>query len=335
MNPALITQVEAVPDELMRTMRAFQESRVLLTALELDVFTALGSGATAPDVAKRLKTDPRATEMLLNALVSMELLSKSGGRFSNTPDTAKFFAAGSPHNARLAMMHTVHLWDTWSTLTDCVRAGTSVTRLEEPTHGDDWTEAFIAAMHYLAPGTAPSVIEAVGLQGVRRMLDLGGGSGAYSIAFAQASPQLQIEILDLPDVLPLTERYVRQAGLSDRIKLRPGDLLHDIFSTGFDLVLLSAICHSFSPEQNCDLFRRACQALVPGGRIVVREFILDPDRTSPRWAALFSLNMLVGTESGASYSEADYAAWLREAGFTDVHRVNLPGPSGLMIGKRE
>lgn len=335
MNPPLLTQVEAVPDELMRTLRAFQESRVLLTALELDLFTAVGGGATAQEVAQQLNTDSRATEMLLNALVSMELLTKSAERFSNTPDTAKFFLAGSPHNARLAMMHTVHLWDTWSTLTDCVRAGTSVTRLEEPTHGDDWTEAFIAAMHYLAAGTAPQVIAAVGFEGVRRMLDLGGGSGAYSIAFAQASPQLQIEILDLSGVLPLTQRYVSQAGLADRIRLRPGDLLHDLFSTGFDLVLLSAICHSFSPEQNRDLFRRAYQALDPGGRIVVREFILDPDKTSPRWAALFSLNMLVGTESGASYSEPEYAAWLRDAGFTGVQRVNLAGPSGLMIGKRE
>jgi cyclopropane fatty-acyl-phospholipid synthase-like methyltransferase len=166
------------------------------------------------------------------------------------------------------------------------------------------------------------------------MLDLGGGSGAYSIAFARAVPGLKSEILDLAEVVPLTQQYIRQAGLSDRITARVGDMLRDPLGENYDLVIILGICHMFSPEENRQLFQRAYGALAPKGRLVIQDFILEPNKTAPRAAALFSLNMLVGTRAGASYSEPEYAAWMREAGFSDVRRVRLPGPSGLMIGVR-
>jgi len=163
---------------------------------------------------------------------------------------------------------------------------------------------------------------------------LGGGSGAYSIAFARAIPEMKSEILDVGEVVPLTQEYIRQAGLTGRITARVGDMLSDPLGTNYDLVLASQISHMFSEEDNRNLFRRACGALAPGGRLVVQDFILEPGKTAPRAAALFALNMLVGTRAGSTYSEPEYADWLRDAGFTDVRRVRLPGPSGLMIGVR-
>ena len=141
-------------------------------------------------------------------------------------------------------------------------------------------------------------------------------------------------MLDVPEVLPLTQDFIRKAGLSERVHTRPGDMLHDPLGEGYDLVLLSAICHMFSPEENRALFRRAGAALAPNGRLVVQDFILEPEKTAPRFAALFALNMLVGTRAGSSYSEPEYADWLREAGFGEVRRVRLPGPSGLIIATR-
>ena len=176
--------------------------------------------------------------------------------------------------------------------------------------------------------------DAVGTDGIQRVLDLGGGSGAYSIAFVRANPRATAEVLDLPDVIPLTQEYIRRAGLADRVHARAGDMLRDSLGTGFDLVLVSAICHMFSPEENRSLFQRAHAALAPGGRLLVQDFILEPEKTAPRFATLFSLNMLVGTVGGASYSEQEYALWLTEAGFSEVNRVRLPGPAGLMIGRR-
>jgi (2Fe-2S) ferredoxin/predicted O-methyltransferase YrrM len=319
-----------LPDDLNEMIRGFMSSRAVLTALELDVFTAIGQGATAKDLAARINCDPRGTEMLLNALVSLKLLQKSDGNFQNTPASARYFVAGSADNHRPALMHTAHLWDGWSTLTDAVRAGTRIAG----EHEEGWVTAFIAAMDRNARDRAAQVVKAVGADAVRRMLDLGGGSGAYSMAFARAVPGLCSHIVDLADVLPLTQSYIQNAGLEDRISVRAGDMLTAPLGAGYDLVLLSAICHMFSPAQNLELFRRAYAALVPGGRLVVQDFILNPDKTSPRQAALFALNMLVGTKAGATYSEPEYAEWLREAGFAEVKRVRLPGPAGLMIATR-
>ncbi len=327
-----------LPDDLTELLRGFQESRALLTALELDLFTAVGDGADARQVAATLHSHPRATEMLLNALASLRLLVKREGVFYNSPATARYFAAGSPDNARPALLHTAHLWHRWSTLTDCVRAGTAIAddrNAEIAARGQDWTEAFIAAMHRNASERAPLVVRAVGVENVRRMLDMGGGSGAYSIAFAQASSALQAEILDLAAVEPIALRHIHEAGVADRVKVRAGDLRSDrLPAEAYDLVFISAICHMLSPAENLDLLRRCCQALAPGGRVVIQDFILEADKTAPRFAALFALNMLVGTREGSSYSEPEYAAWLGEAGFREIRRVRLPGITGLMIGSR-
>ncbi len=308
-------------DELMNIMRNFQESRVLLAAVELDLFTAVGEGGSADEVAARLKTHPRATEMLLNALVAVGALTKSGGVFRNTPETARYLVAGSPENQRPALMHTVHVWKAWTTLTDCVRAGTAVLPPGVEARDKQWTQAFIAAMHRNAMSAAPALVEAVGAAGVRRLLDIGGGSGAYSIAFAQANPELRAEVLDLAAVVPIAQKHIAEAGLGERVTTRVGDLLTDEFGENYDLILLSAICHMLSPEENQDLLRRCRRALAPGGRIVIRDFVLDPDKTSPKAAALFALNMLVNTRAGSTYNEAEYRAWLDAAGFDGVARL--------------
>jgi (2Fe-2S) ferredoxin/2-polyprenyl-3-methyl-5-hydroxy-6-metoxy-1,4-benzoquinol methylase len=322
----------ALPDELAQTLRSFQESRVLLTTVELDLFTAVGQGASAREVAGKLATDPRATETLMNALVAMGLLTKQAGRFRNTPLVARYFVKDSPDDARAATMHTVHLWPRWSRLTDCVRAGTAVARGE--VRAEEWTWAFIAAMHRGATERAPQVVQAVGTEGVTRLLDVGGGSGAYSIAFARASENIHAEVLDLETVIPIAQSHIEKAGLAGRIKTRAGDLRAGRLGEGFDLVFVSAICHMLSPAENRDLLRRCHAALEPEGRVVIQDFILEADKTAPKWAALFALNMLVGTRAGSTYSEEEYAAWLEEAGFQNVRRIRLPGPSGLMLGKR-
>ena len=114
--------------------------------------------------------------------------------------------------------------------------------------------------------------------------------------------------------------------------MRAGDMLRDDFGSDYDIIMLNAICHMFSEEQNLDIFHRARQALAPNGRLVVQDFILNPDKTGPQHAALFSVNMLVGTEAGASYSEVEFTSWMKAAGLTEVHRINVPGPSDLIVG---
>jgi predicted O-methyltransferase YrrM len=186
-----------------------------------------------------------------------------------------------------------------------------------------------------ARGRAQAIAQLVKPNGAKRLLDLGGGSGAYSIAFAKAAPGLRAEIVDAPEVLALTEDYVRKAGLADRISTRPGDMLSLPLAAGkYDLVLLSAICHMFSPEENQKLLQRVHAALAPQGRLVISDFILDAGKTTPRFGALFALNMLVATKGGSSYSEPEYAAWLKAAGFSRTKHTPMPGPASLMIGEK-
>lgn len=320
-----------LPERLDEMIRSFMASRTLLTALELDLFTAVGEGATAKEAAAHLNVSVRGAEALMNALVGLNVLTKSGERFANTPEATRYFTQGSPNNHRNGLLHSANIWHRWSTLTEAVRSGTAVEVGREARR--DWTNNFIAGMDRNAKLRAPLVVKTIG-GNVRRVLDLGGGSGAYSIAFAKANPALKAEILDIPAVVPLTEDYVARAGASAQVTVRAGDMLTDAYGTGYDLVMLNAICHMFSPKQNESIFRKALAALAPGGRLVVQDFILNPDKTGPQFAALFSLNMLVGTENGASYNEGEYTRWLNAAGFANVERKNLPGPSDLIIATK-
>jgi hypothetical protein len=317
-------------DRLMTTVRGFMESRCLLTALELDLFSAVGEGADCMTIASRIHSDARATGILLNALVGMGMLEKKGDVYKNAPETARYFAKGSPQDVRYGMLHSANIWHRWSTLTDVVRGGKPIhVRAEENPH---WTKNFIAAMNHYASERAPLVVKELGGPQVRRILDLGGGSAIYSIAFAKVFPGVQCVILDLPEVVTLTEQYIRQSRASEQVNVRAGSMLTDDYGSGFDLIMLNAICHMFSEAQNREIFRRALKALGPKGRLSVQDFILDPDRTSPLHAALFAINMLVGTDGGNTYTEPDYTQWMKDAGFEEVRRIHLIGPADLIVG---
>lgn len=320
-----------LPDRLEQMIRGYMPSRCILTAFELDVFTAVADGTTAKQVATKVNADTHATATLLNALVSLGLLSKKDDKYSNTVESARFFAQGSKDDHRNGLLHIANIWHRWSTLTEAVRRGTRVPPGHD--HSPELTLNFINAMQRNAKGRAPQIVAALGTENVHRILDLGGGSGAYSIAFAKASPDVKCEILDLPEVVPLTTDFVAKAGVSRQVTVRAGDMLHSDFGSGYDIVMLNAICHMFSEEQDLNLFRRARQALAPNGRLIVQDFILNPEKTGPQHAALFSLNMLVSTDSGATYSEPEYMRWMERAGFDDIRRINLAGPSSLILGR--
>jgi cyclopropane fatty-acyl-phospholipid synthase-like methyltransferase len=210
-----------------------------------------------------------------------------------------------------------------------VRAGT---RVREGEPSAEHTEAFIAAMHRNASNRAPAVAEALDLTSRRRLLDVGGGSGAYSIAFARANRNLHCVVFDLGPVTQIARRHIEQAKLSDRVTVQVGDLHRDDFGSGYDLVFVSAILHMLSPEENVALLRKCHGALLPRGEVVIQDFVMNDDKTAPRAGALFALNMLVATRGGSSYSEAEYRSWLAQAGFSVARSVPFPGtPTGLVM----
>lgn len=321
------------PDSIKEIANGFQKSRIFLTAYELGIFSALGNGQkTSSRVAAALATNPRATDRLMNALCAIGLLTKKKNKFANIPVGSHFLVKGKPGFIP-GLMHTVHLWDTWSTLTEAVRKGTSVFH-RSPTNerGEAWLTAFIAAMQDRALTAAPTIIRKMDLLNVERVLDVGGGSGAYAIAFARAKRGIHATIFDLPNVLPLTKRYVRAAGLMGRIHFMPGDYTKNDLGSGFDLVFLSAIIHSLPGAANRRLMRKCAKALRPGGRVVVQDFIMDDMRIHPVHGAMFALNMLVGTEAGDAYTEAEVSAWMIDAGLTNIGRNDTPFGTTQIIG---
>ena len=178
------TQEPLSPAGISQMASAFQRSRILLSAYELGIFTALGDQAlTADDVSGRLHTDARATERLMNALCALELLEKKQGRFANTPQTRRFLVANNP-DYMAGLMHTNHLWNAWSHLTEAVRQGKAPTADPINDRGDAWLNAFIAAMHARARQQAPALISLLDLSQVTRVLDVGGGSGIFSMAMS-------------------------------------------------------------------------------------------------------------------------------------------------------
>ena len=326
---------EPSPGRIMELSRAFQSSRVFLTGYEMDVFSVLGDDEkTSAEVAGAIGADPRGTDRLLNALCALELLTKSAGRYANTPVTAKYLVKGKP-DYQFGLMHTVHLWDSWTTLTKAVRNGGTVIKRSINERGTEWLEAFIAAMHGRAKLEAPFLVGKIDLTGVSRVLDVGGGSGAFSMAFVRAKEDLKTTVFDLPNVLPLTRKYIEAAGFSERISTVPGNYNEDELGTGFDLAFLSAIIHANSFDQNQELVSKVSRALTPGGRIVISDFIMEDNRFEPAFGAFFALNMLTGTPGGDTYTESEIKSWMDQAGIAFTERINLGRGPGLMIGTKK
>ena len=328
--PAKITS----PADLLEIVNAYRKSRIILTAHELGIFTALGEGSmTSAVIAEKCGTDPRATDRLMNALVAIGLLVKSDCQFTNTPFSAKFLVKTQP-TFMAGLSHQVHLWKTWSTMTEAVKQGSSVTiRKSFDERDENWLNSFIAAMHYRQQ-QASEVAAAVDLSGVKQMLDVGGGSGAFTFAFLRINKDIVSTIFDLPTVVPLTQKYIDKEGFSKSVKTLPGDYLKNDFGGKYDLVLVSAVVHINSPEENQLLINKCSEALNPGGQLVIMDHIMSEDRTAPEIGAIFAINMLVGTEKGDTYTESEIRSWMANAGLKNIHVKNTPQETGLMIGTK-
>ncbi len=324
-------------DELLGIGRSFWEARILLTAAELDLFTLLAHEAhSADEVANAHGGDLRATTILLDALAAMDLLAKHRGRYTCPPDVAAHLATHAPESILPMLQHQASLWPSWSELTGIVRGDAAAWDRAHAPRAPGATEAFIGAMHVVGAGRAPRVAAAIKPQDARRLLDVGGASGTYTLAMLAVNPALEATIFDQPDVVALARERCAAAGVSDRVTLVGGDFYTDELPGGHDLALLSAIIHQNSPPQNVALYEKVQRALVPGGRLVIRDHVLSPDRTSPRAGAVFAINMLVRTESGNTYTFEEIRETLAAAGFERIAQLNADdaGMNGLVEAYR-
>jgi SAM-dependent methyltransferase len=315
------------------------ESRILLTAVRLGLFAIIGRSGpvAAADVAGASGTDPRACGMLLDALCALDLLEKQGdGRYLVPSDRAEFLVPGGAHYVGDILGHHERLWARWSRLTEVVTSGRPVPREEQPGFRDDEgaRRDFILGMANIGAAGARELVLALDPRGALTLLDLGGGPGTYALAFAEHDPELRAVVFDLPEVVPIAEEQIAARGLTDRVRTAAGDYLDDELPGGNDLVLVSNIIHSLGDDQVKALFSRAHRALKPGGRLLLKDFLVEDDRTAPPWPAVFSINMLVGTESGRSYGEGEVREWLAAAGFSAGARLQVAKHSTVLVFHR-
>lgn len=309
------------PKDILALSRGFMETRILLTAAELDLFTHLKAPLSAPDLAQRTGYFVRPLTILLDALAAIGLVQKSGGMYQTPPALVSALSSDSPQSVLPMILHANTLWNTWSQLTKVVAETGESTQSSAPFRGDDALKAFIGAMHVVGSKLADGVVDAVDAKGAHNLLDVGGGSGTYVMAFLKAYPQMRATIFDLPPVIEMARERVTREGLLDRVSLVAGDFREDPLPKGHDLALLSAIIHMNSLEQNTALYRKIHEALDPGGRLVIRDHVMKPDRTEPKAGALFAVNMLAGTKGGGTWTYEEIKAGLIEAGFEKVRLI--------------
>ena len=325
--------------ELMRLAGGHVEARLVQTAVELTIFDALEhSAVTAEALANRLKLEPKATELLLNALASLELLDKRAEYFSLTAMAKQYLLKSSPQYVGGMIRFDSSLWSCWEKLPEAIRSGQPV---RPPNmYQDDYaeTEIFINAMDSLvkARGDAEVLANAIDWSNMIELLDIGSGPATYPIALCERFPKLHAAIFDLPGTLTITERYVREAGMAERVRLIAGDYRKEPIPGAYDVIFLSNIIHGEGFENNRSLIRKLVSNLEPSGQIVVKDHILDDSHTTPPVGAIFSLLMLLTTESGRCYSFSEIKSWMEQAGLSRVRQIDLPPPltSSLVVGTR-
>ena len=324
-------------DSIFQLSFGYWKSCILFTATEFDIFTLISKGkVTAKDISQSIHTNERATEMLLNALVSLELLTKQANSYHNTPISSLHLIKGKPHYLGDFIHHAQNIMENWTMLRETIETGKAVSLNDLPEEVDlhDLRD-FITAMHNIASVKAEELCCKIDLKESKRLLDLAGGPGTYAIELAKANPHLHAIVFDLGHTIKLTQEFIKAAGMEDRVTIQAGNCLEDTFGKNvYDAVLVSNLLHIYAPANNTKILKKCWDALKDGGQVIIHEFVLDETRTSPQFAALFSLNMLIGTQEGASYSESEYRAWLEEAGFKRIRKIGLESNSSLIIGKK-
>jgi len=323
-------------DQVLEITRGFQPACILAAAADLDLFDALGSGRlTVDQIAQRLKCDNRGITVLLDALVALQILNKRGRRYSVPARVATVLTRHGSDSVLAMVQHQANCLRRWDQLASVIKTGKPARRAPSIRGEEGDTASFIGAMHDISSREAPRLVRAIQPLPFKRLLDVGGGSGTWTIAFLRANPSAKATIFDLPQVNSLAEKRLATVGLRLRVTLVEGNFHTDRLPAGFDLAWVSAIVHQNSRQQNRELFGNIHRALDIGGRIAIRDVLMEKSRTAPVSGALFAVNMLVGTEGGGTFTFEELRADLRAAGFIGVRVVKHDeGMNSVMIARK-
>ena len=317
----------------------YQDTAVLTTSIELDVFTAIGEGdVTSAALAERCKAAERGMRILCDALVIIGFLTKSENRYALTADSAMFLDRRS--HAYLGtiprFIASVTSRHAFALLTEAVRKGGTALPGEGAMEPENpiWVEfarAMAPMMHLPAEYIAALLDSKAGKP--IRVLDIAAGHGVFGITVARHNPNAEVTASDWPSVLEVAKENAQQAGVANRYRLLPGSAFDVNFGTGFDVVLLTGFLHHFDMATCETLLRKVHSALVPRGRAVILDFVPNEDRVTPPATARFSLTMLAMTGAGDAYTFSEYQRMLGNAGFDSVSLHPAPQtPLQIVVG---
>ncbi len=327
------------PAKVMDDLTGSWRARALSAAVELDVFTPIATGKrTVIEICKAAGASPRGMAVLLDALTAMGYLRKNRGGYSLSPVSSAFLVPGGKGYIG-AMAEAISLtWNTWKYLTEAVRSGHSAESVDDARQGKEFFPKLVANLfpgNFAASSAVVSRIPERDRRKIRKILDVGAGSGAWSLAFAQAIPQARVETLDFPEITPITRRFAEKIGVADRFVYLEGDMRGaDFGRDAYDLVILGHILHSEGKRHGMELLRKSYSALRPGGNLLIAEYVPNDARTGPAMPVLFGLTMLLQTEEGNVFTLREYRSWLKTVGFRKVTTIPVPPPSTVILSTR-
>ncbi len=329
---------------IMEVGMGFWPAKVLLSALELELFTKLdGTGMTALELQNALGLHSRANPDFFDALVALRFLDRDGdgpqGRYRNTPETALFLDRKSPaFIGGFLEMCNARLYRFWGDLTEALRTGepqneikhTGASMFGELYSKPERLEQFMAAMSGISAGNFQAFAEKFDFSNYRSMCDVGGASGQLSIFVAKLHPHMTCVSLDLPEVTRIAERKIAAAGVAERVSARPIDFFNEQVPPA-DVVTMGMILHDWNLEKKRQLIAKAYDAVRPGGAFVVIENLIDDARRENAFGLMMSLNMLVEFGDAFDFTGADFSNWCREAGFKHCEVIPLGGPASAGV----
>jgi SAM-dependent methyltransferase len=317
-------------EELLGIADAYTDSRTLIAGVELDVFTHIGDRPlTAGEVARRARASAGGVEVLLNALVGMGILEKRGERFCNTRLSRTYLDATSPTSVTNFLWLAGQHWEEWKGLTAAIRRG----RRGQPRNAPDdpaFRKRFAKALHERSLFLAPKVVRPLRLDGAKTLLDLGGGAGSYALALLKRTPGLHATIFDRLPTVKVALAEARKAGLAKRVGVIGGDLFTHDYGGPYDVVFYSNVIHIYGPQENVRILKKIKNALRPGGRLLIVEYFLDPDRAHPADVSSFALMMYLVTQTGQCYTWDEVISWLTPLGFSRFRRTLVTEKIGIL-----
>jgi SAM-dependent methyltransferase len=330
------TQADAAvsPEPILRLASGFMAAKHLFAANELGIFEALAdSPATLDAVAARTGLTPRAARISADAMVALGLLEREGELYRNGPAAAHYLTGRNPGDLRPLL----RFWDeisypAWESLARALGSGPP----REVFELDDAQQAVVSAgIEAILAGPAHALAEVVDFSAHERLLDVGGGTGSWTIAAARRHPHLQATVLDLPVVADIAEARVADAGLTDRVKVIAADAMAEELPGGHDVFLVANLVHYWSPDTNVELLRRIRDAAEPGAGLLLADFWTDPTHTEPLQAALMAGEFAVHLRDGDVYSVEEVSRWLPDTGWRFLDHLPLAGPQSLIVAEAD